>query len=60
MTFARELAVTAVVASVLLPIAFLKAPEIADQLDPMPGAIAMDTPSIALIPIPLLKPMVMQ
>lgn len=60
MTLGKQVALAFLVAPVLLAAAFIKSPEIADQLDPMPGAIAMDTPSIALIPIPLLKPMVMQ
>ena len=56
MSFAKELAVTAVVASVLLPAAFLKSPELADRLDPLPLTVAADLPSPALIPIPQLKP----
>lgn len=55
MTFRRELALVLLAAPFLLAAAFFKAPEIAEQLNPLPTVIAGDYPSIVYVPVPELR-----
>jgi hypothetical protein len=56
MDFKQEIALVLLAAPFLLAAAFLKAPEIAEQLNPLPTVIASDYPSIVYVPTPQLKP----
>lgn len=55
MRLAEELALAVVLACLLLPLAFLRAPDLV-ALWPAPVAISGDVPSIAMLPIPELRP----
>lgn len=55
MTLSRQIALALLMAPFLLAAAFLKSPEIADRLDPLPTVIAGDYPSIVYVPVPELR-----